>query len=136
MPDKTLSVLVIAIIVMVAGHDIDHFIRGDYRWGSLAEVAPIVIVTLAKYGILGGGLYFYVKGQVGPSFWAILAGIGVALAWLGHFSPFTEQTPQFIYRAYEAPAGGAVAVALLAALMLVLIATMFYATVAWARASR
>jgi hypothetical protein len=136
MPDKTLSILVIAIIVLFAGHDIDHFLRGDFKLGSPAEAAAVVTVMIAQYVIFGFGLFFYVKGKLGPGFWAILAGLSVALAWLAHFSPFSEQTPQFIYGAYEAPAAGASAVALLAVLMLVLIATMLYATVVWARASR
>ncbi len=136
MPDKTLSILVVAIIVLFVAHDIDHLVRGDFRSGSLAEAAPIVLVIVAKYAILAFGFYFYVKGRVGPGFWAILAGAGAVLAWLAHFSPFTEQTPQFIYRAYETPVAGTLAVGLLAALMLVLVATTFYAHYLWARASK
>jgi len=136
MPDKTLSILVVAIIVLILGHDIDHLIRGDYRSGSLAEAAPVVIVTLAKYAILGGGLYLYLRGRVGPGFWAVFLGIATLLAWLAHFSPFSEQTPQFISRAYDSPAAGALAVAWLAALMLVLVATTLHALVLWARASK
>jgi hypothetical protein len=135
MPDKTLSTLVIAIIILFAGHDIDHFLRGDYGSGSPAYAAPVIVVTIVKYAVLGFGLFYYVKGMVGPGFWAILAGLSVALAWLAHFSPFTEQTPQFICRAYDSPVAGALAVAWLVVLMLVLVATMLYATVIWARAS-
>ncbi len=136
MPERTLTVLVASIIVLVAGHDIDHVIRGDYRAGTFVELLPIVAVTVVKYAILGLGLLFYVRGKVGPGFWAILAGISVLLAWLAHFSPFSEQTPQFIFHAYATPAAGTFAVAWLAALMLVLVATTLYALVLWARASK
>lgn len=131
MPDKTLSILVGLIIVLIFGHDIDHVIRGDF-----AEPVPTLIVTAAKYAALVVGLFLYVTRRIGPGFWAILAGFGVVLAWLAHFSPFSDQTPQFIYRAYESPGAGAFAVTLLAALMLVLVATTLYATVLWARTSK
>jgi amino acid transporter len=105
MPDKKLTVLVGVIIALSLGHDIDHFVRGDFRW-SLAGPAPVLAVLLTKYATLGFGLYVYLKNKVGPLFWAIVAGISVALAWLAHFSPFSEQTPQSIYRAYATSAGG------------------------------
>jgi len=136
MPAKTLSALIILIIILILGHDVDHFIRGDFRVQGAGELALIAIVNVAKYAFLGFGLLIYMKGKVGPGFWAIAAGIGVALGWLGHFSPFSEQTPQVIYRAYEAPAAGTLAVAWLAALMLALVATTLYAEYLWARASK
>ncbi|MCI0600777.1 MAG: hypothetical protein L0Y50_05035 [Beijerinckiaceae bacterium] len=134
MPDKKLVILVALIIVLGLGHDIDHFIRGDFRLWLTAESAPVLVTLIAKYAILGAGLYFYMKNKLGPLFWAIVAGISVALGWLAHFSPFSDQTPQFIYRAYQSPAGGALAVGWLAALMLVLIITTVYAQYLWARA--
>jgi amino acid transporter len=99
-----------------------------------AESAPAYSIIVTKYTILGFGLYFYLKNKVGPLFWAIVAGISVVLGWLAHFSPFTVQTPQFIYRAYEAPAMGTLAVSTLALLMLTLIATTTFAQYLWARA--
>ncbi|MGH6937219.1 MAG: hypothetical protein ACRED2_13815, partial [Methylocella sp.] len=83
---------------------------------------------------LGLALFFYLKNIIGPLFWALAAGIGVALVWLAHFSPFTDQTPQYIYRAYATPAAGWLAVAWLVALMLALITTAIYAEYLWARA--
>jgi hypothetical protein len=131
--DKILITLVVLIIILNLGHTADHFARGDFRWPITVETVPPIIVTLAINSILGFGLYFYHKNRIGPLFWAIVAGIGVALGWLAHFSPFTEQTPQYIYRAYEAPAVGWLAVAWLAAFMLVLIITAIYAEYLWAR---
>lgn len=136
MPDRKLTILVISIIILVLGHDIDHLLRGDYRAETFAGLVPVVVVTIAKYAFLAFSLFWYVIGKVGPGFWAIAAGLGVALGWLGHFSPFSEQTPRFIFRAYTIPVAGALAVAWLAALMLALLATTLYALVLWSRASK
>jgi uncharacterized integral membrane protein len=131
--DKILIALVVLVIILNLGHTVDHFVRGDFRWPLTVATVPPFLVTLAINAILGFGLYFYLKNKLGPLFWAIVAGTGVAFGWLAHFSPFTEQTPQYIYRAYETPALGWLAVAWLAALMLVLIGTAIYAEYLWAR---
>ena len=61
------------------------------------------------------GLYFTIKNKLGPLFWAIVAGTGVAFGWLAHFSPFTDQTPRYICNAYDTPAVGWLALAWLVA---------------------
>lgn len=132
MRDKILITLVVLIIILNLGHTADHFARGDFRWPVTVESVPLIIVTLAINAILCFGLYFTVKNKLGPLFWAIAAGIGVALGWLAHFSPFTDQTPQYIYHAYATPAAGSLAVACLVALMLALITTAIYAEYLWA----
>ena len=131
MRDKKLIALVVLLIALSLGHDFDHIARGDIRW----QLLPIVFFV-AKYAFLGLGLYFTLKNKLGPLFWAITAGLGVALGWLAHFSPFTDQTPQYIFHAYEKPAAGLLAVAWLVALMLVLIITTLYAEYLWARGLR
>jgi hypothetical protein len=128
MADKKLISLVVLVIVLSLGHDIDHIIRGDIR----LQLLPAVIF-LAKYAFLGLALFFYLRNRIGPLFWAVTAGFGVALGWLAHFSPFTDQTPQYIFRAYASPVAGPLAVALLTALMLALIVTAIYAEYLWAR---
>jgi len=131
--DKKLIILVVLLIVLILGHDVDHMFRGDIPWpltsGPLLPKA-ILFIQLAAIGL---ALFFYLKNKIGPLFWAIAAGIGVALLWLGHFSPFTDQTPQDIYHAYETPAAGWLAVVWLVALMLNLIAIAIYAEYLWAR---
>jgi hypothetical protein len=129
--DKTLIALVALLVVLSLGHDADHVARGDIHW----QLLPIIIF-FAKYAFLGLGLFFYLKSKVGPLFWAITAGIGVALGWLAHFSPFTDQTPQYIFHAYGNSAAGLLAVAWLVALMLALITTAIYAEYLWARSLR
>ncbi len=128
MADRKLTILVVLVILLSVGHDIDHVFRGDIRW----QLLPVILL-FAKYLFLGLGLCFYLKRKIGPLFWAVTAGLGAALGWLAHFSPFTDQTPQYIFHAYTTPAAGALAVALLAALMLTLIVTAIYAEYLWAR---
>ena len=133
MRDKKLIILVGLLIVLSLGHDVDHIFRGDIPWPlSSGPLLPKSIIVI-KYALLGLALFFYLKNKIGPLFWAIAAGIGVALGWLAHFSPFTDQTPQYIYHAYATPAAGWLPVAWLAALMLVLITTAIYAEYLWAR---
>ena len=86
MPDKKLIALVVLLIALSLGHDADHIARGDIHW----QLLPIVFF-FAKYAFLGLGLFFTLKNKLGPLFWAITAGLGVALGWLAHFSPFTDQ---------------------------------------------
>ena len=128
MADRKLIILVVLLIVLSVGHDIDHVFRGDIRW----QLLPVLLL-FAKYLFLGLGLCFYLRNKIGPLFWAVTAGLGAALGWLAHFSPFTDQTPQYIFRAYATPAAGSLAVALLTALMLTLIVTAIYAEYLWAR---
>jgi len=106
MRDKKLIILVALLIVLSLGHGADHIARGDIRWQFL----PIGIF-FAEYASIGLALYFYLKNKIGPLFWAIGGGIGVALGWLAHFSPFSYETPQYIFHAYATPAAGWLAVA-------------------------
>ncbi len=133
MRDKKLIILVTLLIVLNLGHDVDHIARGDIRWQLSPEAALSAVIILVKYGFLGLALFFYLKNKIGPLFWAIGAGTGVALGWLAHLSPFTDETPQYIYHAYATPAAGWLAVAWLVALMLVLITIAIYAEYLWAR---
>jgi len=134
--DKRLITLVVLATIFSLGHSVDHVVRGDFSWPLTLESVPFIIISLAIYAIIGFGLYLYLKNKVGPGFWAIVAGVGVAFGWLGHFSPFTAQPPQYILSAYESVAAGWLALGCLVALMLVLIITAIYAEYLWARSSR
>ena len=136
MRDKRLITLVILGTIFSLGHTVDHVFRGDLRWPLTLESVPFIIISLAIYAIIGFGLYLYLKNKVGPGFWAIVAGIGVAFGWLAHFSPFTDQPPQYILSAYESAAAGWLALGCLVVLMLVLITTAIYAEYLWARSTR
>jgi hypothetical protein len=131
--DKKLIILVALLIVLSLGHDVDHILRSDIPWPLTSGPLLPIVIFFAKYGFLGLALFCYLKNKVGPLFWAIVAGAGAAFGWLAHFSPFTEQTPQYINHAYATSAAGWLAVAWLVALMLVLIITAIYAEYLWAR---
>lgn len=133
MRDKKLIILVALLIVLSLGHDVDHILRSDIPWPLTSGPLLPIVIFFAKYGFLGLALFCYLKNKVGPLFWAIVAGAGAAFGWLAHFSPFTEQTPQYINHAYATSAAGWLAVAWLVALMLVLIITAIYAEYLWAR---
>jgi hypothetical protein len=131
--DKKLLALIILVTILSLGHTADHIARGDLSWPLSVASLPSVIITLAIYAVLGFGLYFYLTNKVGPGFWAIAAGIGVLFGWLAHFSPFTDQTPQYICSAYKTPAIGWLALIWLVALMISLIVAGLYAEYLWAR---
>ena len=67
---------------------------------------------------------------------AFVAGAGFAALWLGHLSPFTDQPPQYILRAYASATAGWLALICLVALTLALIVGTLYAEYLWARGSR
>src|SRR5262245_35195853 len=128
MPDGKLISLVALTAILSVGHTVDHARRGDLHWPLSLESVPFIVFSLVTYLVVGGGLYFYVKGRIGPRFWAIVGGLGLAVGWLGHFSPFTDQPPRHIVDAYATGAAGWLALGWLIMLMLTLIAATFYAT--------
>src|SRR5438067_813275 len=122
MADKILISLVILIAILYTGHAADHVVRGDIPLGLTPESLVSLAINIGIYAFIGVGLYLYIRGKVGPRLWAIAAGVGVVLGWLGHFSPFTDQPPQYILAAYDSAAAGALALGCLTALMLALVA--------------
>jgi hypothetical protein len=92
-PDRRLITLVGLAAVFSLGHTADHVARGDLPWLLTAAAVPFILLTLTLYGSVGVGLSLYVRRTVGPRFWALVAGLGVAVGWLAHFSPWTEQPP-------------------------------------------
>ena len=136
MIDKGLVAMIVLVAGLSFGHTADHICRGDLRWPLTLESMPFIALNMAIYAIIGVGLYLYLKSRVGPLFWAFVAGAGVAVLWLAHLSPFTDQPPQYILRAYESATAGWLALTCLVALMLALVVGAFYAEYLWARSSR
>jgi hypothetical protein len=132
-PDRRLVTLVGLAAVLSLGHTADHVARGDLPWPPTAASLPFILTTLALYGGVGWGLSLYVQHKVGPRFWALVAGLGVVVGWLAHFSPWTEQPPRSIVAAYPSAAAGWLALGCLVALMLVLLLTATYAGALWMR---
>ena len=128
---KPFTLIVVGTLLSL-GHTADHAIRDDLRWLS-PELIAFVIVSLVLYSAIGTGLYLYAKGKVGPRFWTIFAFAGLLFGWAGHFSPFTEQPPSYILRAYNYGFAGWVALGVLVALMLVMGVFGVYAAYLWRR---
>ncbi len=132
MINQKLVALIAAGTLLSLGHTADHVIRDNVRWPS-TELFVLVIVSVVLYGAIGAGLFLYAKGKVGPRFWTVFAFAGVLFGWAAHFSPFTEQPPSFILRAYNNGLAGWVAVGVLSALMLVMGIAGVYAAYLWGR---
>jgi hypothetical protein len=130
MVNRNLVSLIAAATLLSLGHTADHLIRDDLRWPS-TELLVFVIVSLLLYGAIGVSLYLYVKGKVGPRFWTFFAFAGVLFGWAAHFSPFTEQPPRFVLRAYNYDLAGWLAVGVLSMLMLVMAVAGVYAAYLW-----
>ncbi|MCC6141627.1 MAG: hypothetical protein IT389_13535 [Nitrospira sp.] len=123
-PDR-LERLIVGIAVLNGLHAIDHVLRGDFHWPIDDQSIGFIVVIAAIYLVIGLGLIGYRRGAVGPRFWAGIGLSGLALGWLSHFSPFTDQPVSVIFHAYHTPVMGGIAVALLILLMLlVLVATL------------
>ena len=133
MLDRRLSAIVILIALLSLGHAADHICRGDVHFSLTMGSVLTIGFNVAIYAAIGIGLYLYLKRRIGPLFFA---GAGLGALWLAHLSPFTDQPPQYILRAYDSAAAGWLALACLFALALVLVAGALYAEYLWARASR
>ena len=124
MPDRTLTFLVLAVLGFSAAHDLDHLLRDDF---SQPGAWKFVIAFLAvKYGLTGAALYFYFRGKIGATFWAVIGALGAAALWFAHLSPTAEQRPPDIYAMYSNSAAGFIASGLVYALMLSLVALALY----------
>jgi hypothetical protein len=133
MPDKRLTIVIGIATIFSLGHTADHAIRGDFRWPVTVDSAPPLIISLAIYALIALGLYLYSKNKIGPGFWAVFGGVGLAFGWLAHFSPFTDQPPGYILAAYESAVAGSLALLCLVGLMLVLMVATLYAGYLWTR---
>ncbi|MGH7233725.1 MAG: hypothetical protein ACREJU_20550 [Nitrospiraceae bacterium] len=130
-PDRKLITLVILAVILNVGHTIDHIARGDLHWPLTLDSAIFILIVLVIFTLAGAGLFLYIRNKVGPAFWAIVAGTGVAFGWLSHFSPFTDQRAQVIFSAYQSTVAGWLALACLFALMVLLVMVTIYASYLW-----
>ena len=133
MRDKKLTTLVVLLAILSVGHTFDHVARGDLRWPLTGESVAFIIVTLTIYAVLGVSFFLHFTEKVGPLFWCFFGGGGIAITWAGHFSPFTDQSPLVICRAYQSAAAGWFAVSWLVALTVTLFVIVVYAEYLWAR---
>ena len=131
MTNNKLLALIGVATLLSAAHMVDHAIRDELSRWPPGDLAVFAIVTVVLYGAIAAGIYLYVKGTVGPRFWAVFSFLGVLLGWASHFSPFTDQPVSYILNAYNYGLAGWLAVGVLVALMLALAATGVYAAVLW-----
>ena len=124
MPDRTLTILVLAMIAFSAAHDLDHLLRDDFSQPSVWLIATAFLAV--KYALTGAALYFYFRGKIGATFWAVIGGLGAALLWFAHLSPSSDQRPNDIYALYSNPAAGLIASGIVYAMMLSLVALTLY----------
>jgi uncharacterized membrane protein HdeD (DUF308 family) len=131
MPNKKLINLIVLATIFSLGHTTDHAIRGDFRWPPTVDSTLAIAISVVIYTTIASGLYFYSKNKIGPGFWVIFGSLGLAFGWLAHFSPFTDQPPQYILSAYESIVAGWLALSCLIGLMLALAAATGYASYLW-----
>ena len=129
--DRSLVRLILVIVWLNGVHTLDHMIRGDFHWPLDGQSVGFVLVVAAIYLVIGMGIRLSNRGVVGPLFWAIIGGGGLAFGWLSHFSPFTDQPLHVIYGSYHNATGGAVAVLCLMLLMGFVLAATLYSIYLW-----
>jgi hypothetical protein len=133
MVNNKLIALVVVIAILFTGHVVDHGMRGDVPWPLTWTSLPALVVNGGIYVLIALGLVLYVHGRIGPGVWAIAAAVGLVFGWVGHFSPFTEQSPDYILGCYNSAAAGWLALGCLIALMAALTITLIYAGQLWIR---
>ena len=83
--DRKLLVLAVIATLFSIGHHIDHIVRGNHvGWPLIPQITPFT-VSLGFYPVIALGFYLYIRGRVGPRFWAILSILGVLFVGLLHF---------------------------------------------------
>jgi hypothetical protein len=127
-------VALIRIIAVLNGlHALDHVLRGDFHWPLDGQSIGFLVVIGTIYTVLGVGLTLSRRSIVGPRFWVAMGVGGLALGWLSHFSPFTDQPISAIFHAYHSTAAGMLAVGCLGVLMAAVLAATLQALVLWSR---
>lgn len=136
MRDGKLLVPLIAVTVLVTGHNIDHLLRDDIL--SLPPSAQLIFAAVIGviYVLIGVTFVLYRKDRIGPRYFTIVSLAGFSFGWFAHFSPYSDQTPRDILNAYDSATAGWIALAVLLALMLTLALTALYAGYCWIRGAK
>jgi hypothetical protein len=135
MRNKKLEILIGLATLFFLAHTVDHVAR-DLQWPLTAQAVPFLAATAAILLIVFGALYLYRRGSIGARFWAIFGAITVAVGWLAHLSPYTDQPVSYIYNFYRSPLAAGLAVGSLLALMLSLVLATLYAGLLWLQSRR
>lgn len=132
MRDRLLTILIFAVVVFSAAHDLDHLLRDDFSQPSTLAIAAVFLSV--KYGLTAAALYYYFRGRLGAIFWTVIGALGATVLWFAHLSPASDQRPDDIYAKYANPAAGLAASGVVYALMAALVALAVYG--AWLAARR
>ncbi|SNR53300.1 hypothetical protein [Blastococcus mobilis] len=110
-------------IVLASLHFIDHVIRGYYvidhgldpswnhsGWPFLPDVTPFTASLVGVYGLLGVGIWLTSRDRVGARYWLTAAVLLAALVIVVHFVGPRAETPTVIYRSWDDPVLGVLAV--------------------------
>ena len=129
--DRKLLVLAVIATLFSIGHHIDHIVRGNHvGWPLIPQITPFT-VSLGFYPVIALGFYLYIRGRVGPGFWAILSLLGVLFVGLLHFGPLAVEPPKDILAAYSNPVTGWLAFGWLLVFLIVLVVTTTYSCRLW-----
>ena len=110
-------------LALAALHFIDHAVRGYYvidhgldpswnhsGWPFLPEFTPFTASLFGVCGLLGVGLWLTYRGRVGAGYWLATAVLlGALVVWVHFLGPQAE-TPTVIYRSWDNPVPGVLAV--------------------------
>ncbi|MDQ3691862.1 MAG: hypothetical protein M3406_17875 [Chloroflexota bacterium] len=123
--------LIIAALVLSAGHHLDHIVRGNHvGWPVIAEVNAFS-ASLVIYPLILGGLALSLSGRMGPGGWAFLSGGGALFLAAIHFGPWAAEPPGDIIGMYDPPVLGWLAFGWLLGLVFVLLVSTLYELRLW-----
>jgi hypothetical protein len=118
-------------LAMSLGHHLDHLVRGNAVGWPLTGQVNAFTFSLGVYPVIATGLVLYRAGRVGPGFWALVSGGGVAFVSAVHFGPWAVEPPRDGPDPYDPPVLGWLAFAWLVAFVAVLAITCVYETRLW-----
>ncbi len=126
---------VAVITILSVLHHADHLLRGFTGWPFEGSFNPFS-GSLFVYPVIALGVYLSVRGAVGPGFWSALAGGAMVFLLIVHVGPAAGDSLADIPRHYDSALAGALAVAILLALVLSLLAHCVYESRRLLRATR
>lgn len=133
MIDRRLMLLILAALMLSAGHHLDHIVRGNHvGWPVTSEVNAFS-ASLVIYPLILGGLALSLSGRMGPGGWAFLSGGGVVFLAAIHFGPWAVEPPGDIIGMHDPPALGWLAFSWLLTLVFVLLVSTLYELRLWRR---
>lgn len=117
--------LVLVIAALSIAHHVDHIVREMTGWPLGGGLNPFS-ASLAVYPLILGGFLLSRRRQVGPRFWAALAGGGAAFVLAVHIGPAAGDPVTAIPDQYGSALATATALVVPALLAIALVAHCLY----------